>query len=568
MKGRVLIVDDEEGIRFTLCRFLSEEGYEASEAVDYDEALRIVSSAEYDVVFADILLGGSTGIDLLREITRRGINCPVVMITGAPDIETASEAVRLGAFDYIPKPVTKTTIIRVAEVALKNKRLADEKEKYRSHLEAVFSSVRDAIITTDGELKVVSLNQAAENVFGASRDSIGKPVGAVTKPCGQECARALEEALKGKRPVEAYRLRCKRDDGKGQLVNLTASPLMDGSGGVFGALLVARDITRMARLEQSQHGRDEFHGIIGRSEEMQKVYSLIEDLADVNSTVLITGESGTGKELVAEALHYCGSRDNKPLVKVNCSALSDNLLESELFGHVKGAFTGAIKDKQGRFELADGGTIFLDEIGDISPLMQLRLLRVLQEKEFERVGDSRPIKVDVRIAAATNQDLAGKVGSGEFREDLFYRLNVIDIHLPPLRDKPGDIPLLVEHFVAEFNEQMGKDIESVSPEVLKIFMRHSWPGNVRQLAHVLEYSFVRCRGKYISPEDLPAGISEDVDKEAPPEAEIQPRDAEAILQALEKTAWNKAKAARLLGVSRQTLYRKMKEAGLKQDETD
>ena len=236
---------------------------------------------------------------------------------------------------------------------------------------------------------------------------------------------------------------------------------------------------------------------------MQKIYALIKALAGVQTTVLITGESGTGKELVAEALHLAGDRSHKPLVKVNCSALPESLLESELFGHVKGAFTGAIRDNIGRFHRADGGTIFFDEIGDISPKVQLKLLRVLEEHEFERVGSSATTKVDVRLIAATNKNLFEQVGQGELREDLYYRLKVIEIRLPPLRERHEDIPLLIEHFRKGFNAKFKKNIEAISADVLKAFLKHPWPGNVRELEHTMEHAFVFCNHNIITFDNLP-----------------------------------------------------------------
>jgi transcriptional regulator with PAS, ATPase and Fis domain len=271
------------------------------------------------------------------------------------------------------------------------------------------------------------------------------------------------------------------------------------------------------------------------------------------------GESGTGKELVAEALHYNGNRSHKPFVKVNCSALSENLLESELFGHVKGAFTGAVQDRVGRFQKADGGTIFLDEIGDISPRTQLQLLRVLQEREFERVGDSTPIKVDVRVVAATNQNLKEKIRRGEFREDLYYRLKVVEISMPPLRERREDIPLLVEHFLEKFNKKLSRDIVSVSSDVQKIFMEYPWPGNIRELEHTMEHAFILCRQKTITVNHLPSVFKEFIGFKTFTLEDVKVDEPHAIVQALNKTAWNKAGAARLLGISRRTIYRKMKE---------
>ena len=327
----------------------------------------------------------------------------------------------------------------------------------------------------------------------------------------------------------------------------------------MGAVLVIRDITRATDLERELRERHQFHNIIGKSDKMQKVYRLIEDLADTDTTVLITGESGTGKELIARALHYEGIRAAKPLVNINCSALSENLLESELFGHVKGAFTGAVKDKTGRFQLADGGTVFLDEIGDISPRIQLKILRFLQENEFEPVGDSTPVKVDVRIIAATNCNLKEKVKSGEFREDLYYRIKVIEIPLRPLRERRDDIPLLIDHFKKLFNNKFKKTINGISNDALPIFMHYQWPGNIRELEHAIEHSFVVCHGRTITVDHLPIEIMEHSTTKGPAPIKKHANEPREILEALNKTDWNKAKAARRLGISRRTIYRKIVE---------
>lgn len=289
---------------------------------------------------------------------------------------------------------------------------------------------------------------------------------------------------------------------------------------------------------------------------MQKIYSLIEDLADVQTTVLITGKSGTGKELVAEAIHYKGKRSNKSLVKVNCSALSENLLESELFGHVKGAFTGADRDKTGRFQKADRGTIFLDEIGDISQRMQLRLLRVIQEKVLERVGDSTPVKVDIRVIAATNQNLSKKVKLGQFRKDLYYRLKVVEVALPALRDRKDDIPLLVEHYLRTFNNKFNKNIEAVTNSVMEIFMSYDWPGNVRELENALEHSFILCHQNTICDNHLPNELIDLSNAKAPSITDTE-SESTAIIEALRRAGWNKSKAARLLGITVRTVYRKI-----------
>jgi two-component system response regulator HydG len=446
----------------------------------------------------------------------------------------------------------------VTRMALQHQAVNQEKENVRLHLEAIFRSVKDAIITTDNELKVVALNRAAADICGLSRGAIGEPFGSLIMGCRRNCLQLLIAAVEKRQPVESHYVECNRQNRPGQVVSLCASPLLDHHGIFSGAVLVVRDETRLASLERDLKERQQFHALVGKSEKMQEVYSLIESLCDVQTTVLITGESGTGKELVAEALHYKGSRSQRPLVKVNCSALSENLLESELFGHVKGAFTGAVKDKIGRFQRADSGTIFLDEVGDISHRIQLRLLRVLQEMEFERVGDSTPVKVDVRVIAATNQDLYEKVKKGEFREDLYYRLKVVEISLPPLRDRLEDIPILVDHFLKKFNEKFHREITSVSADVQKTFMHHSWPGNIRELDHALEHAFILCRQDIITVEHLPRSFSSGLsEKGATSRDETYEKETRDIVDALEKTAWNKAKAARLLGLDRKTLYRKI-----------
>ncbi len=558
IKAKILVVDDKESIRFTLKRFLADEGYGVVTAGNYNEALAKISEGDIDLIFADIILGGKTGIDLLKEVNKRRLGCPVVMITGAPSIETATDTFRQGAFDYILKPVRQESLIHAADMALRHKALQDENQRYRSNLEAIFRSVKDAIITVDNDLRMLEINEAAKNICGYFRSDIGRDIRSLHRNCNGKCLEALLKTINERRPVEVYRIECRHRKRTAQVVKLSASPLLNNQGNFYGAVLVAGDETRLAGLERGMKKRRQFHNIIGQSTKMQEIYSLVEALADVQTTVLITGESGTGKELVAEALHYKGERSRYPLVKVNCAALSESLLESELFGHVKGAFTGAGRDMVGRFQRADGGTIFLDEIGDISPKMQLRLLRVLQEKEFERVGESTPIKVNVRVVAATNQDLSEKIRLGEFRKDLYYRLKVMEIFIPPLRQRRDDIPMLVNHFLKKFNNKFNKEIMDVSEDVRKIFMNYPWPGNVRELEHMLEHAFILCRQSIIAIDHLPHEIKDfDRTDEATLPGDRGYSDYRTILQALEKTGWNKSRAARLLRINVRTIYRKM-----------
>jgi PAS domain S-box-containing protein len=566
MMGKILIIDDEETIRFAFGSFLADEGHTVVTAGSYEEALAEMARSFFDLYFVDVLLGGRTGIEILREVRERSPASPVVMITGYPTLDTASQAIQQGAFDYVPKPIRQRTLLEVTGRALKHKALVDEKERYRSHLEAIFRSVQDAILAVDDRLVVTEANEAAREICGVSRDDIGSPFAPSGHPCGGKFLEILQEVLNEGKVVETRRLECQAEGRPKRVVSVVGSPLRSAREAIAGAVLVVKDETRLDLLERDLGERREFHNLIGKNPAMQQIYSLIEGLANVPTTVLITGETGTGKELVAQALHHRGGRCDGPFVKLNCSALAESLLESELFGHVRGAFTGAFQDKVGRFERADGGTIFLDEIGDIPPGVQARLLRVLQEKEFERVGSSVPVRVDVRIVAATNKDLRERMKRGLFRDDLFYRLNVMEVRLPPLRERKEDIPLLVDHFLKKFNERFQKKIVSVSSDVHKVFDEYSWPGNVRELEHALERAFITCSQPTITVDHLPAELMDFPEDEPFAGKETAVSDREAVLAALRRAGGNKAKAARLLGISRQTIYRKIEEYRI--EETD
>jgi DNA-binding NtrC family response regulator len=310
-------------------------------------------------------------------------------------------------------------------------------------------------------------------------------------------------------------------------------------------------------LAQALENRYSFSNILGKNTRMQEIFELISDIANTDSTVLIQGESGTGKELIARAIHFNSHRKNKPFVVANCSAYSQNLLESELFGHEKGSFTGAIRRKIGRFEMANGGTIFLDEIGEVSPPTQILLLRVLQDHRFERVGGEETLGVNVRVIAATNKNLTEEMKKGTFREDLYYRLNVIPIFVPPLRERKDDIPLLASHFLSKFSHDRGKEAASFSPEVMEIFLGHSWPGNVRELENVIDHAIIIAKQDKILPKDLPQSL---LQRPLPPKEFVTLQDYERnlILKALQDTNWNKHKTAKRLNINRSTLYGKMK----------
>ena len=570
MKAKILVVDDEESLRYLFETYLLQGGYEASTASDYNEALDKLYKTDFDLIVTDIVLGSKTGIDILRESKKRNPACPVVLITGYPNVETASDAVRQGAYDYIPKPVKNEILIHTVQKALEHKKLVDENVKYQLNLEAIFRSVRDGIVTVDKELKVLEINRASQDICGfpSIKEVRGKKYESLIKGCSEKCFEAIAETFKTKLPVERFCFECNNQYGSRRVIDLTTYPLLDQQESFNGCVMVMKDETRLDDLESNLRDRQQFHNIIGKSDMLLKIYNFVETLANIQTTVLITGENGTGKELLARALHYHGNGITKPFVVVDCAGLSDSLLESELFGHVKGAFTGAIYDRVGRFQKADGGTVFLDEIGDISIKMQLSLLRVLEEMEIMRVGDSTPIKINVRVIAATNQVLHKKIKDGKFRKDLYYRLKVVELTIPPLRDRSEDIPLLVDHFIKKLNEKINKNIKSVSDNVQKLFMDYKWPGNVRELLHTLEFAVIYCNGPVITVGDLPPEFKDRNKGIVYSSGEKENGERCAIVHTLKETGWNKAKAARMLGISRMNIYFKIKKYNITEDRID
>jgi PAS domain S-box-containing protein len=597
--AKILIVDDETSIRLTFEMFLGREGYgPITTAATIDEALLAIASQDFDLIISDIVLEGARGTDLLRKIRKTGIECPVVMITGFPNLDSAAEAVRYGAFDYISKPVNKETLLRFVRQALlhwnlekEKKRLLQENERYKRYLEAILSSVSDAIITIDNDMNIIQINNTARNWLACSEDNTPTNINALPREMGQSCLMDAMLVLKTQKEVREHQIECHRPDGNIRIISLNASPLHDTNDEFSGVVIVARDITLPEPAENSAV-RNQFHGYIGASAVMQSVYKLIENVGKVDTAVLITGESGTGKELAAEALHAESPRRDQPLIKVDCAAITEDLLESELFGHKKGAFTGADRDRPGRLLQANHGTVFLDEIGDISPRMQLRLLRFLQEKTFTPVGQDSPIQVDVRVIAATNVNLMAQVRAGNFREDLYYRLKVVEIKLPPLREREDGIPILVYHFLSLFREQLKKNIYGISDQAMHLLNHYSWPGNVRELRHVIERACVLCEGQTISVEHFPEEIrlpqeqggralneqagtvqaTHGTNFAAPviPEPSFTSAtgpspyitEKEELIDALRRARGNKAKAARLLDFDRSTLYRKMQRIGI------
>jgi len=448
-KGNVLLIDDDEGVLGLLGEVLEKEGYAAVQAKTGQEALVQAQRLPFEVVLADLRLPDLDGIEVLRILRTVDPDLPVIVMTAFGSMETAVEAIKEGAYDYISKPFNLEEVRLTVRRACERRRLLQDNRMYR-------------------------------------------------------------EALR-----EKYR----------------------------------------------------FENIVGTSPRMVEVYRTAARVASTRSTILLVGESGTGKELIARAIHYNSPRGEAPFVAVDCGALPESLLESELFGHEKGAFTGAHVLKKGLFEVAHGGTAFLDEVGDIGPSLQAKLLRVLQEREIRRVGGVEPIKVDIRVIAATRRDLEALVKSGKFREDLFYRLSVVTIVLPPLREREEDIPLLAMHFLRKYASEAGKNITHIAPEAMALLCRYDWPGNVRELEHVIERAVALTANPVLLPEDLPAKLQQ---PSSGPDVfpSLQEMEKRHLQRALEKAKGNRKRAAELLGVSRRTLYRMARRHGIPFGEAD
>ena len=441
----------------------------------------------------------------------------------------------------------------------------------------LLEAMADGVFTLDDKGKITSWNPSMERITGyGAAEAIGKPCMFLnfshcfsnTCPTGIGQCGIFEQSA-----VDAKECFLRHKDGRDISVVKSARTVWE-QGFIKGVVETVTDLTelQMARRKAEEASlrlgeRHRFENIIGKSHPMQEVFSALKAVAASEATVLIQGESGTGKELAAGAVHYNSERRNNPFVGVNCSALSESLLESELFGHVKGAFTGAVRDRAGRFEEAHGGTLFLDEIGEISPFIQLKLLRVLQEREIERVGESRKRKIDIRIIAATNKDLYNLVKNGNFREDLYYRLKVFPIHLPPLRNRKEDIPLLISDFIRLQNQKTGKQVSGISQSAMRILMDYTWPGNVRELENAIEHAFVLCDGESVDIFDLPVEVRQFEYHPVAPKITISNEGRvargkeltrESLLHILNECHWNKAEVARRVGVSRTAIWKYMK----------
>jgi PAS domain S-box-containing protein len=439
------------------------------------------------------------------------------------------------------------------------------REKERS--DAIINSIADGVVTLSRDLTVTSFNRSAERITGyTAEEVVGRPCREIFKSRGCESACPVRELMHSDKSVVEVEMDIASRDGSLIPVSVSAALLKDENGNAVGAVESFRDLSRVKTLTEELKAKYSFRNIIGKSHEMQEVYHLIRSVARTNVTVLVQGDTGTGKELVARAIHYESPRAGEPFVVVHCAALPETLLESELFGHVKGAFTGATSDRKGRFQLADRGTLFLDEISEVSPAIQVKLLRVLENKQFERVGDSRTTQVDVRLICATNRNLKQMISDGKFREDLYYRINVVSLRLPPLRERDEDIPLLVQHFIEKFNKETGKQVSKVHPDAMDILLDYAWPGNVRELENAIGHAFVHCRGDIIQPEHLP----QDIYDAGPAGTEtalkmlesLEEVEKAAIVEMLKRSKGNRTRAAKRLGIGRSSLWRKMKKYGL------
>jgi len=585
--AKILIVEDEGIVAKGLEITLQKSGHTiVGLALTGEEAVAQAAQTSPDLVLVDIRLKGEMdGIEAAARI-RAAADVPVVFLTAYADEETVGRAKAATPYGYLVKPFDEKLLLITVEMAL-SKHGAERKiretmaeltranaglERSELLLQALFRSLPCGVMAVDREGKVRAVNAFLERLFGmTAAQAVGQCMGtfcgcpragAAPGSCGRgACAEGCtfrhlaEEAFSG----GAARRRDIQYDalvgGHHKTLRLSVSAATGPSGEETLCFLLIEDRTELDTLRCALRAEVSFAGLVGGDDKMRDLFETIREVAGGDVPVLIQGESGTGKELVAMAIHSEGPRAEKRFVAVNCGALPEGLLESELFGHERGAFTGAIREKKGRFELADGGTLFLDEVGELSPAMQVKLLRVLQTGTFERVGGEKTLRVDVRVLSATHRDLRKDVAEGRFRGDLFYRLCVVPIAVPPLRARAGDIPFLVEHILGKIAQQQDRELLHIAPEAVALLAAHPWPGNVRELENALQFAFIKSRGGTIEPAHLPSSVLTVPPHTLPAPPRAPRLTAAALAEALQATGGNRVQAARRLGVSRATLYR-------------
>jgi PAS domain S-box-containing protein len=442
---------------------------------------------------------------------------------------------------------------------------------FENHTQIILDSIADGVFTVNSEWKITSFNRAAEKITGIKQEeAIGRYCWEVFKASICEKGCSLRATLETGHPIINQHIFIVNSKGDRIPISISTAILKDQNDNVIGGVETFRDLSVEEQLRKELTKQHSFFDIISKNREMQRLFEMLELVSGNDTTVLLEGESGTGKELFARAIHSLSQRKKGPIITVNCGALPDTLLESELFGYKAGAFTDAKRDKPGRFAQAENGTLFLDEIGDISPMLQMRLLRVLQEKVYEPLGSTKSEKADVRIVAATNKNLEELVQKGLFREDLFYRINIVTLFLPPLRERSEDIPLLVEHFLRRFNSMRGKDIQGLSPKAMNILMSYDFPGNIRELENIVEYATVVCKGNLITMAHLPETLQKKIDLKKIPASEkltekeplLEAVEKDIIFKTLKKHNWSRKLTAAQMGIHPTTLWRKMKRLNL------
>ncbi len=458
-------------------------------------------------------------------------------------------------------------ITKLKELKDNLKRTNSMYRRERVKVRTILDSIPSGVYTVDREMKLLSFNRSLERIMGVSEDEVlGRPCREVFRSDFCDAGCPLKRSMRTGETLRGVEVNLRAADGSVVPIASSTAVLRDEEGNPIGGICSFRDLRELRVLPPSHGEVREFQGMVSKNRKMHEIFDLVETVADSDANVLVEGESGTGKELVARAIHRLSARAQKPFLGVNCASLNENLMESELFGHVRGAFTGAVRDRTGRFEMAEGGALFLDEVSEIGPHLQAKLLRVIQEREYQRVGESRTRKADVRILSATNRRLKERIAAGSFRDDLYYRLNVVSIALPPLRDRKEDIPILVEHFLSLPRGTAGGR-RNVSPLAMQALLEYPWPGNVRELENAVERARICSRGAVIEESALPAEIRRRgaaVSGGGPPYGESPAHPGTgAIREALTRTGWNRTAAAARLGVSRVTLWRRMKELAIR-----